>query len=312
MLLNESDFFRRHNGSDHLLLNSFRSFGYSKKKKHGSGQDPPNFLLDMCKNCLKTCFYRYRHHSDRFIPVPYASSFHYHDALQLLPWVQTTSKRPILVTYVGGWKTDSASSANLRHIIVNACQKSKHCVAKRLVHVDDALKQYKYHEYRTSTFCLQPPGDDPSRKGVMDSILCGCIPVTFHPDTLLAALPLHLSPAEAAGISVFIPEAMARNTSSFNIISFIQSIAQSDISKKQKNISFLAYRLQYSAPPLHYLRNRSDETTWDPPFPDGVDVMLDGMIGLASVRQSSQALFSHPYNVTSDVAILSEYAYIML
>eukprot|EP00966_Prymnesium_polylepis_P217017 5022935-Prymnesium_polylepis.1 len=35
--------------------------------------------------------------------------------------------------------------------------------------------------YNTSTFCLQPPGDTPTRKGVVDSLLLGCIPVLFDP-----------------------------------------------------------------------------------------------------------------------------------
>lgn len=300
-LLNESTYFHRYNGADHLVLNSFRSFGY-KKTKTKTKTNSPNFLLDMCRYCLKTCFYRYRQHSDRFIPVPYASSFHYHDNLSVVPWI--APKKTILVTYVGGWKTDMPSSANLRHIIVDTCQKSKLCVAKRLMHQDNVLKKYKYHEYRHSTFCLQPPGDDPSRKGVMDSLLCGCIPVTFHPDTLMAALPLHLSESEAREISVYIPEYMAQNVSSFNIVSFIESIPLSVIAKKQKKIASLGFRLQYSVPPLAYLQNRSDETLWDPPFPDAVDLMLDGMIALTNElkhnHSSSQALFSYPYNIMSN------------
>ena len=265
----------------------------------------------MCKDCLKTCFYKYRHHSSRFIPVPYASSFHYQDELKAVPWIYP--KKTILVTYVGGWKTDVASSANLRHLIINTCQKSKKCVAKRLMHQDNVLKKYKYHEYRYSTFCLQPPGDDPSRKGVMDSILCGCIPVTFHPDTFITALPLHLSVAEAKEMSVYIPEYVAQNTSAFNIISFIESISPSDIIKKQQKIAALGFRLQYSVPPLTYLQNRSDETPWDPPFPDGVDKMLDGMISLADQLKinSSEEILPYPYDITRNSDLLAEYKSIL-
>lgn len=321
ILLNESEYFRRYNGADHLVLNSFRSFGYKKSKTKTKKISSPNFLLDMCKECLKTCFYKYRSHSSRFIPIPYASSFHYHDNVSAVPWI--SSKKTILLTYVGGWKTDMPSSASLRHTIVNTCQKSKKCVAKRLMHQDNVLKKYKYHEYRNSIFCLQPPGDDPSRKGVMDSLLSGCIPVTFHPDTLITALPLHLSVTEAKEISVFIPEHIAQNTSSFNIVSFIESIPEADITKKQQKIASLGYRLQYSVPPLIYLQNRSDETPWDPPFPDGVDVMLNGMISLADKLKmtknttslsslSDVELFAYPYDsVTSNQDLRHEYAVVM-
>lgn len=34
--------------------------------------------------------------------------------------------------------------------------------------------------YKHSTFCLCPPGDDPARKAVFDSIVSGCIPVIFE------------------------------------------------------------------------------------------------------------------------------------
>ena len=33
-----------------------------------------------------------------------------------------------------------------------------------------------YELYWKSTFCLQPPGDDLSRKGIIDSLLLGCEP----------------------------------------------------------------------------------------------------------------------------------------
>ena len=35
--------------------------------------------------------------------------------------------------------------------------------------------------YWDATFCLQPPGDDLMRKGIVDALLLGCIPVLFHP-----------------------------------------------------------------------------------------------------------------------------------
>ena len=34
--------------------------------------------------------------------------------------------------------------------------------------------------YRTSVFSLQPAGDDPARKGIIDSVTSGCIPVLFQ------------------------------------------------------------------------------------------------------------------------------------
>jgi hypothetical protein len=34
--------------------------------------------------------------------------------------------------------------------------------------------------YRRAVFSLQPAGDDPARKGLIDSATSGCIPVLFY------------------------------------------------------------------------------------------------------------------------------------
>ena len=39
--------------------------------------------------------------------------------------------------------------------------------------------------YWRSTFCLMPPGDAASRKGTIDSMLLGCIPVHFYEAQML-------------------------------------------------------------------------------------------------------------------------------
>ena len=45
-----------------------------------------------------------------------------------------------------------------------------------------------------AVFCLQPPGDMPTRKSVFDVILSGCIPVLFHPLTARYMYEWHWSP----------------------------------------------------------------------------------------------------------------------
>ena len=65
--------------------------------------------------------------------------------------------------------------------------------------------------YRRATFCLCPPGDDPARKAVFDSILSGCIPVIFEVATLYNQYPWHLGEQAALDISVSIPGGMVRS-----------------------------------------------------------------------------------------------------
>ena len=41
-------------------------------------------------------------------------------------------------------------------------------------------------------------------------------------------------------------------------------------------------------PPLHLLQDVSDETRWDPPFPDAVDMIIDGFMKRAELMKSGQ------------------------
>uniref|UniRef100_A0A7I4C730 Exostosin GT47 domain-containing protein n=2 Tax=Physcomitrium patens TaxID=3218 RepID=A0A7I4C730_PHYPA len=46
--------------------------------------------------------------------------------------------------------------------------------------------------FLTSHFCMQPPGDSPTRRSEFDSLVAGCIPVLFHPSTAYLQYPKHL------------------------------------------------------------------------------------------------------------------------
>jgi hypothetical protein len=130
--------------------------------------------------------------------------------------------------------------------------------------------------YKSSVFCLCPPGDDPGRKAVFDSIVAGCIPVIFHESTIYNQYPWHVGEQAALDISVFIPGRMIVSRE-LDLMTVLNSISPEIIVKKQAALAILAPKVQYSIPPLELLKNISDETPWDPPFKDGVDMTLDGM-----------------------------------
>lgn len=56
-----------------------------------------------------------------------------------------------------------------------------------------------------STFCPQPPGDSLSRKGIIDAIVMGCVPVVFEEEQL-SLWKDHLSREEFASLAVLVPE----------------------------------------------------------------------------------------------------------
>jgi len=56
-----------------------------------------------------------------------------------------------------------------------------------------------------STYCAHPPGDTPSRKGIIDSIVMGCVPVLFI-EAQMDLWRAHFTKEEFASMVVFVPE----------------------------------------------------------------------------------------------------------
>lgn len=57
-----------------------------------------------------------------------------------------------------------------------------------------------------ATFCLQPPGDTPTRRSTFDAILAGCIPVFFEDQSAKTQYGWHLPEQQYSEFSVSIPK----------------------------------------------------------------------------------------------------------
>ena len=55
-----------------------------------------------------------------------------------------------------------------------------------------------------SEFCMQPPGDSPTRRSIFESMIGGCIPVLFDPYSAYYQYPWHL-PDDPRSYSVYFP-----------------------------------------------------------------------------------------------------------
>ena len=135
--------------------------------------------------------------SPRFISVPWSSSVHvaadakWHQA----PWRQKL-KRMVLIGAAFGFRGHSkALTFPLRAGLYYSCVNHPRSVctylklAPRLTQTQADRSVHKEVTaiaalYYNSTFCLQPLGDGPTRAGIIDALLLGCIPVLFHPAQL--------------------------------------------------------------------------------------------------------------------------------
>lgn len=169
--------------------------------------------------------------------VPYSTSVHYVPQAVRPPALgawrpdrMLDHARPVLASYLttvrNGQKPDSEYLLVKRQVAV-LCQDDADCVVHFLdappAHLEEhpalqhvelpgvpagphSFARFAFRHFEAlaflSTFCLTPPGDTVSRKGLFDAILMGCIPVVFYEGT--AKYPWHL-PSGRAGLKQCAP-----------------------------------------------------------------------------------------------------------
>lgn len=94
-----------------------------------------------------------------------------------------------------------------------------------------------YLSYYQSTFCLQPPGDAITRRGVVDSLLLGCIPVLFHPGQL-DMWPWHFGWGRNA--SILIPTSRYGET-----MRILKAVGPQEVERIRSSIRENAHKLVY-------------------------------------------------------------------
>ena len=90
-----------------------------------------------------------------------------------------------------------------------------------------------------ATFCLQPPGDSPSRKSIVDSIVLGCIPVLFaHFQPML--WPWHIGDWRDVSVTL--------DDGANGVIDQLKQIPKKEIKRLHGNVIGLGERLTYQPP----------------------------------------------------------------
>ncbi|XP_061364190.1 xyloglucan galactosyltransferase MUR3-like [Gastrolobium bilobum] len=144
---------------------------------------------------------------DNEFSIPYPTYFHPSKDVEVFEWQKrmTRVKRPYLFSFVGAPRPNSNYSHfwYIRSEIIKQCQSSTSCKLLGKKYCHDPLSVMKV--FQSSIFCLQPPGDSYTRRSTFDSILAGCIPVFFHPDSAYSQYLWHF-PKNGSAYSVFIPE----------------------------------------------------------------------------------------------------------
>ncbi|KAJ3336129.1 hypothetical protein HDU83_009601 [Entophlyctis luteolus] len=98
---------------------------------------------------------------------------------------------------------------------------------------------------RRAVFCLQPPGDTPSRREFWESLLLGCIPVVFEPrnkldHTFSDRLPWH---------DMVVTIHQERGVLPFNVVDVLRMIPAPRVARMQRTIARHTHLMQYALVP---------------------------------------------------------------
>lgn len=212
LLLRRSPHFKKNAGHDHFMINAVnQNMNYFFHAKNCL-----EFLMT-CWNCTKLSIDEYmfiardrkfelKNRGINWHAIPFPSDFHYDARISAIqastpppppqnptnssplywhhPWELADSEdyRPTLVSFLGNPRKFSPVSTSVREALLAQCNNHSTYCTHGIYSFDLKIASPNY-ESRHSTFCLQPPGDMPTRKSVFDVILAGCIPVLFHPLT---------------------------------------------------------------------------------------------------------------------------------
>lgn len=185
------------------------------------------------------------------------------------PWRRLHRRRPILVSsasnlhHEGGKIGSFAGRAvsdqmnSLRDALYASCAGAGNGSLCTHLHLsaDSTLNSHRRSEfaliptigalYWSSVFCLQPVGDCCTRKGMIDSMLLGCIPVYFH-DCLLQQWPFHWG--EWMADAAYYIDMRAVLNKSVDAVALLGAISPDEIARRQRVIAEHAHCLHYYEP----------------------------------------------------------------
>ncbi|KAI7989904.1 putative xyloglucan galactosyltransferase GT19 [Camellia lanceoleosa] len=95
-----------------------------------------------------------------------------------------------------------------------------------------------------SSFCLQPPGDTPTRRSTFDSIVAGCIPVFFEDQSAKSQYGWHLPEEQYGEFSVFIPKEDVV-FKGLRVLDVLMSIPRGEVRRMRDNVLEMMPRVMY-------------------------------------------------------------------
>ncbi|KAG2591743.1 probable xyloglucan galactosyltransferase GT19 [Panicum virgatum] len=179
--------------------------------------------------------------------VPHPTSFHPATLPRLRGWLARARRahRTALMLYVGG--VSRPSRPNIRGSILAECANATAAVCT-VVDCSGgacALDPLMYmRPMLRAKFCLEPPGDTPSRRSTFDAIVAGCVPVFFEHAGARTQYGWHLPRRRYDEFSVTIPKESVV-LGDVRIADVLAAVPDADVARMRARLLELAPRVVY-------------------------------------------------------------------
>eukprot|EP01018_Ginkgo_biloba_P001510 Gb_17818 [translate_table: standard] len=239
---NAGQSWRRKGGRDHFMCLGRTAWDFSRPLANQEGWGTGLLLLPPMEN-VTALVLEGRSWLPREQAVPYPTSFHPASAANLREWMETvrSARREFLFAFVGATR----SGTGIRHASMKECRNSSDtcalldCSKIKCGHNPVAITD----RLLKAEFCLQPPGDSPSRRSTFDGLIAGCIPVFFRRDSAYEQYIWHL-PRDPDAYSVFISEENVVQ-GSLKIEDILRRYSSERIQRMRETIVSIIPRLTY-------------------------------------------------------------------
>lgn len=258
-LLEASPYFVKKGGLDHFVLTSINQpMDYFLTRTCSE-------LYETCFNCTKLCIDTYpakmfnelkrnaiRTH--KWYSVPFPSNFHFGADVTRLPWddaadsSRTPRIREHLVSFMGSARITATRCKHLRLAIMKECRRrpDRECLLVPLPSHSSLTQADTVGAYSRSRLCLMPGGDFPTRKGVLDALFLGCVPVLFQRTSGLNQWYWHWRGA-ARNATVFVPLEAFVNNPAHEMTRLLEIAADDNfVAARRQAFKSVAFSMQYS------------------------------------------------------------------
>ncbi|XP_065858265.1 xyloglucan-specific galacturonosyltransferase 1-like isoform X2 [Euphorbia lathyris] len=254
----------RNSGKDHVFVLGKISWDF--RRRIGSSWGTRFLELKQMQNPVKLLIERQPWEVND-IGIPHPTYFHPHSDDEIVTWQLKLMRatRKSLVSFAGAARPDQPES--IRSILIDQCTSS----GEKCRFLDCSSGKCDQPEtiievFMESEFCLQPPGDSPTRKSVFDSLVSGCIPVLFDPFTAYYQYPWHL-PEDHRKYSVFIDQEEVRQMK----VKIVEKLVNFSVKEREDMRRYIVYEL---LPGLVY----GDSTSQLEKFQDAFSITVNNLL----------------------------------